>query len=161
MYSCLYNDLHNFIDWVNRDNGKQPSLKKITRLRSIFSHEIPDICIHEYIDRIIKNIYTDETHIDGIFICVIVLLKRISRCIKITNYNIHRLIGVITMISQKIYDDTFYNNEYWAYICGVPLENMNMMEQEVLHCLDFRVFISHEEMMATVKSVKFLKPSNS
>lgn len=156
--SCLYKDFHNFIDWLNRDNGKRPNLIKNTRLRSIFSHEIPDICIHEYIDRIIKNIYTDETHIDGIFIVIIVLLKKMTRYIKITNYNIHRLIGVIAMISQKIYDDTFYNNEYWAYICGVPLENMNMMEQEVLQCLDFRVFISHGEMMATVKCLKYLKP---
>jgi hypothetical protein len=31
------------------------------------------------------------------------------------------------------------------------------MEQEVLQCLDFRVFISHEEMMATVKCLKYLK----
>lgn len=153
--ASLYHDFHNFIDSIN-ENEKNNKYRNIDRenLLCLYSREIPNISIHMYIDRILDNIDQANTHMDGILIYAIALLLRIIKYISIDNYNIHRLIAGILMLSQKIYDDTFYSNEYWAFICGVPLENINKIELFILLTLDFNLFVKHEEMISITKSIK-------
>lgn len=157
--SCLYKDFHNYIDAINinrhyKDTGENRDI--IYSLKSLYCREIPEICIHEYVDHILDEIYKDDTHIDGLFINIIAIIKRIIKHTIVNKYNIHRLIATVFMISQKIYDDIHYNNVSWAQICGVSLESINRMEIDVLTCLDYNIFIKHEEMLTIVKSIKYV-----
>jgi len=157
--SCLYKDFHNYIDAINinRHYLDREYLDSVNSLKCLYSREIPEICIHKYIDHIVGKIYKDDTHIDGLFINIIAIIKRVIKHVIVNKYNIHRLIATTFMISQKIYDDLPYNNEAWAHICGVSLESINRMEIDILKCLDYNIFIKHEEMMAITKSIKYVE----
>jgi len=156
--ASLYHDFHNFIDCINKNkkNNKRRNIER-ENLLCLYSQEKPDISIHRYIDRILHNIDKANTHIDGILIYAIALLLRMIKYISIDDYNIHRLIAGILMLSQKIYDDTFYSNEYWAFICGVPLKNINKIELQILLTLDFNLIVKHEEMITITKSIKHMR----
>ena len=154
--SVLYKDFHNFIDYINPDDKIHNSIRS-HRLKCLCSIEIPGICIHRYIDKIIDNIYQTDSHIDGLIIYTIAIILRMARYIRIDKYNIHRLFAGVLMLSQKMYDDIHYDNDYWSYICGVTLENMNMIELEILLTLDFNLFVSHREMLSLVKCIKRIR----
>ena len=159
MDSCLYQDFHKYIDAIriNKEYFKKEDLKDLTCLKSLYSREEPRITIHDYVDRIMEYIYKEDSHTDGIIINAIVLLKRVSKYLIINNYNIHRLVGCILMLSQKVYDDQPYNNDCWAIICGVQLDDINRMELDILETIDYNMFIKHEEMLTIVKSIKYLQ----
>lgn len=158
MDSCLYNDFHKYINaiHINKDYFQEEDLKNLSCLRSLYSRKEPKISIHDYIDKIMKNIYKEDSHIDGIIINAIVLIKRLSQFLIINKYNIHRIVGSILMLSQKIYDDLHYTNDSWAMICGVELDDINRMELDILKIIDFNTFIKREEMLAVTKSIKYL-----
>ena len=155
--SCLYKDFHKYIDIININNNfiKQ-DLVKITNFKSLYSQEKPLIKIHDYINRIMKYIYKDDSHIDGLIINVIILIKRVLTTISVNNYNIHRIIAGVFMLSQKVYDDYHYTNECWAYICGIQLSDINKIELDILEIIDYNTFIKHQEMLTVVRSIKYL-----
>ena len=45
---------------------------------------------------------------------------------------IHRLLAAILVISAKFQDDTYYNNAYYANVCGLRLEALISLEIEFL-----------------------------
>jgi hypothetical protein len=157
--SCLYHDFHNYIDAIriNKEYFKKEDLKDLTCLKSLYSREEPIITIHDYIDRIMESIYKKDSHIDGLIINAVVLLKRVIRYLIVNNYNIHRLVAGVLMISQKVYDDIPYTNDSWAIICGVQLNDINRVELDILQIIDYNTFIKHEEMLTVVKSIKYLQ----
>ena len=154
----LYKDFHNYIDtiMINSKCYNIQNLENIPYLKTLYSREIPAICIHKYIDQIINIIYKNDIHIDGLLINIIIIIKRTIKYIDVNSYNIHRLVAVIFMISQKLYDDEHYNNIYWAQICGISLETINAMELDLLKCLEYNIFIKHEEMLSIIRSIKYI-----
>lgn len=157
--SCLYNDFHKYIDTIriNRNYFSKKDLKSVKHLQCLYSREEPGICIHEYVDRVLEYIYREDSHIDGLIINAIVLIKRVLAFIIVNNYNIHRLIAGTLMISQKVYDDIHYTNKCWSTICGLQLDDINRVELDILKILNFNTFIKHEEMLAIIKSIKYLE----
>tara|TARA_B100000902_G_C27321507_1_gene924964 strand:+ start:5485 stop:5970 length:486 start_codon:yes stop_codon:yes gene_type:complete len=157
--SCLYYDFHKYIDVIsiNKNYFQKEDLKNISCLKSLYSCKEPKFTIHDYIDKIMKDIYKEDTHIDGLIINAVVLLKRVTQHLIVNNYNIHRLLAGVLMLSQKVYDDTHYNNDSWAIICGVQLIDINRMELDILQIIDYNTFIKHEEMLSIVKSIKYLQ----
>lgn len=157
--SSLYYDFHKYIDAIriNKDFFQEKDLKELSCLKSLYSRQEPEINIHDYIDRIMKSIYKEDSHIDGLIINAIVLLKRVIRYLIVNNYNIHRLVAGVLMISQKVYDDIPYTNDSWAIICGVQLNDINRVELDILEIIDYNTFIKHEEMLTVVKSIKYLQ----
>ena len=68
--SNLYINFHRYIDVIscNKHYFKIEDLKNVKELKSIYSITEPTIDIHDYIDRIIKIVYTKDIYIDGIII---------------------------------------------------------------------------------------------
>lgn len=156
--SNLYINFHRYIDVIscNKHYFKIEDLKNVKELKSIYSITEPTIDIHDYIDRIIKIVYTKDIYIDGIIINAIVLIKRVIGNLIVNNYNIHRLIAGILMISQKTYQDNYYSNKSWGLICGLELYDINNIELDILKRIDFNTFITREETLAIVKCIKYL-----
>ena len=48
------------------------------------------------------------------------------------------------MLAAKFFDDLFYNNAFYAKLGGVSPGEMNALELELLHLLDFALFIKPE-----------------
>jgi hypothetical protein len=49
------------------------------------------------------------------------------------------------LVTSKFYNDVFYGNHFVAYIGGVHLEEMNLLEVEFLKFIDWKVWVSAEE----------------
>lgn len=156
--SAIYNDFHLYIDRIsnNKNTFNTDNFKNVDYLKSLYSSYEPSITIHDYIDRIIKYIYKNDSNIDGLIVNAIVLLKRIMKFIIINNYNIHRLLAGVLMISQKVYDDIPHNNYTWAKLCGVKIKDINKIELDILQTIDYNIFIKYEEMITVIKSIKYL-----
>mmetsp|Transcript_14983 Transcript_14983/g.49136 ORF Transcript_14983/g.49136 Transcript_14983/m.49136 type:complete len:94 (-) Transcript_14983:112-393(-) len=43
-------------------------------------------------------------------------------------------------------EDSYFNNAYYAKVGGIPTEELNQLELELLWRLDFRLFVSPQEM---------------
>lgn len=157
--SCLYNDFHKYIDiiTINKNNFFIKDLETVKYLHCLYCCKIPNICIHDYIDKILQSIYREDSNIDGLIITAIVLIKRLLTFLTVNNYNVHRLIAGILMISQKIYDDIYYSNKSWSIICGLRLDDINRIEVDILKILNFNTFIKHAEMLTIIKSIKYLQ----
>ena len=59
------------------------------------------------------------------------------------------------MLSSKIIDENPYSNWYWATLCGVCLEDMNMMERSLMQLLDYNlhIVISQKQAINIYKSI--------
>lgn len=45
-------------------------------------------------------------------------------------------------MAAKYYDDRYYNNEYYAKVGGISNNEINSLEREFLHYLNFRLYVS-------------------
>jgi Cyclin len=49
------------------------------------------------------------------------------------------------LLTSKFYNDVFYGNHFAAYIGGVPLEEMNLLELEFLKIVDWSLWVDPSE----------------
>ena len=97
----------------------------------------PGISIENYLDRIIK--YTKlET---STLILVLINIDRICEInsLKITKYNVHRLLLSSVVVSIKINEDDFYSNSYYSKVGGVTMSEINNLEDEFLRQIKFNL----------------------
>ena len=57
----------------------------------------------------------------------------------------YRLILTSVLITSKMFNDTYYTNQYIAQIGGVTLENINELERYFMMVVDWNLYISSEE----------------
>ena len=48
------------------------------------------------------------------------------------------------LVTSKMFNDTYYTNQYVASVGGVTLQNINQLERFFMQMLDWNVFISEE-----------------
>mmetsp|Transcript_17007 Transcript_17007/g.16695 ORF Transcript_17007/g.16695 Transcript_17007/m.16695 type:complete len:141 (+) Transcript_17007:136-558(+) len=103
------------------------------------SQEIPPISIQDYLLRIMS--YSKATSRSMVMcLCHIDSLSNDQDCPIIpTRYNIHRLLVVSMMVSCKFYEDFYIDNESWATIAGMTLEEINRLERKFLTYIDFNI----------------------
>ena len=58
---------------------------------------------------------------------------------------LYRLIITTVLLLSKMYNDTYYTNQYIASIGGVTLHNINELERFYISMIDWRLTISIEE----------------
>jgi hypothetical protein len=152
---------HSYIDIIFENNKEEIEIdidiNKINDLKCFYSCRIPDISIHDFINRLLIFIVSEDVNINGLLIHSVIILNRVlARGIKLNEYNIHRLLAICLLISTKIYDDLNYNNEYLSIISGLQLFDFNNMEIELLQYIDYDVFISKENMLSILKTIPYL-----
>lgn len=64
-----------------------------------------------------------------------------------------RLILASVLITSKFYNDIFYGNHFVAYVGGVQLEEMNLLELEFLQYIDWSLFVDAPEYEVYLKGV--------
>ena len=65
--------------------------------------------------------------------------------LRLTSYNIQRLLLTATLLANKMYDEPFDSNKQWAAIGELSNQEMNALELELLFALKFSLVISREE----------------
>lgn len=83
--------------------------------------------------------------------CYVLGLLYIDRLIKLrpqiefSRLSAHRLIIASMTLAAKFHDDTFYSNKFYAKVGGVPLRELNVLEQSLMQLLDWRLQVLPEE----------------
>jgi hypothetical protein len=127
-----------------------------TRVKCLICRHKPSITINDYIKRIFKSEIIDEQNYDAIILHTINLLNYLkTKGIYLNNHSCHRIISTLIMLSSKIIEENPYSNWYWATLCGVSLEDMNMMERSLIQILDYNlhIVISQKQAINIYKSV--------
>jgi len=57
----------------------------------------------------------------------------------------YRLILTAVLLTSKFYNDIFYGNHFVAYVGGISLEEMNLLEIEFLKFLDWKLWVDPAE----------------
>ena len=59
-------------------------------------------------------------------------------------HNIHRLILGCLILAIKYNEDSYYNNEYYAKVGGISVEELNKLEYKSFELLNHNLFISND-----------------
>lgn len=113
--------------------------RDITKFHAL---EPPAITVLDYLERIHKYACCSNE-------CFILSLIYIDRLIQLNNFaltslNVHRVIITSIMLAAKYFDDQYFNNAYYAKVGGVPVNEMNLLEVELLFRLNFSLFVNTE-----------------
>ena len=120
------------------ENNTSKLNNSIFNLKIFETEEIPTISINKYIERIVKYTNCEE---NTLILSLIYLDKICLKNIKLTVYNIHKFVFSSILVSIKFNEDKIYKNDYYAYIAGVSLKELNLMEDNFLQILDYQVFV--------------------
>ena len=121
------------------ENNTSKLNNSIFNLKIFETEEIPTISINKYIERIVKYTNCEE---NTLILSLIYLDKICLKNIKLTVYNIHKFVFSSILVSIKFNEDKIYKNDYYAYIAGVSLKELNLMEDNFLQILDYQVFVN-------------------
>ena len=147
-----------FINYINNciTNQKIIINENNNRVKCLICKHKPLISIDDYIKRIFKSEIIDEQNYDAIILHTINLIFYLkTRGIYLNNHSCHRIISTLIMLSSKIIEENPYSNWYWATLCGVCLEDINMMERSIMQILDYNlhIVISQKQAINIYKSI--------
>jgi hypothetical protein len=153
-----HSSITKFINYINSciTNQKIIINENNNRVKCLICKHKPSITIHDYIQRIFKSEIIDEQNYDAIILHTINLLNYLkTKGIYLNNHSCHRIISTLIMLSSKIIEENPYSNWYWATLCGVSLEDMNMMERSIIQILDYNlhIVISQKQAINIYKNV--------
>ena len=153
-----YSSITKFINTINNCivNEKIIIPENNRNVGSLICKAKPSISINDYIKRIFKSEIIDEQDYDAIILHTVNLLQYLkTKGIYLNNYSCHRIVSTLLMLSSKIIDEYPYSNWYWATLCGVCLEDMNMMERSLMQLLDYNlhIVISQKQAINIYKSI--------
>ena len=107
-----------------------------------YSKKIPGISIGDYLSRLQKYSKINESTI----ILILIYIDRIcnKNQIKLSYYNIHKIILASFVIAIKYNEDDDYPSKFYASLGGVPKEKIHLLEYEFLALIDFNLYVDIE-----------------
>ena len=108
-----------------------------------FVHEhAPKISLFDYLFRIQKYSEIENSTI----IISLIYLDRIcsKKGIKLTKYNIHRILFSSILVAIKYNEDIIYDTKFYSKIAGVSVDELKILEYSFLKIIDFQLFVSDE-----------------
>ena len=121
------------------EENKIISEYKTYTFKRFLSKKIPNISIENYLGRLQKYGKVNDSTI----ILVLIYIDRIcnKNQIKLSYYNIHKLILASFVIASKYNEDDYYSSKFYAALGGIPKEEMFLLEYEFLALIDFNLFV--------------------
>ena len=108
----------------------------------------------DYMNMLIINVEINDRNGDYTMIYTIFIIMKLRQLdITINYYNIRRLLLMSFIITSKLLDDYAYENQNWAFISGLKVEEINLMEEQLMKLLDYNVFIREEHVKHIMKSI--------
>ncbi len=138
------------------------SLSKLTaqvnpsNLRCFEGVAAPSISMEDYLKRLVRYLeaWKPSTAEDELsigkrsLVMAMVFLDRLLQSapgFQLSALNVHRLVLIGFLVSVKVQEDVPFPNAFWAKVGGVPLAELNSMENTFLQVLQFRVHVRAEE----------------
>ena len=120
------------------------------------SKSIPNISILDYLNRIIEFSNIEENTL----IAGLIYINKIEKIIKITKYNIHKILFSCILIAIKYFEDEIYSNNYFAQIGGINNEELLKLELNISTLLDFKFFISEKTFEQFKAALELMNKNN-
>jgi hypothetical protein len=153
-----YSSITKFIDYINSISVNEKIIINAanSQVKSLICRHKPNITINDYIKRIFKSEIIDEQNYDAIILHTVNLLHYLkTKGIYLNSHSSHRIVSTLIMLSSKIIEEYPYSNWYWATLCGVSLEDINIMERTLIQLLDYNlhIVISQKQALNIYKSI--------
>lgn len=114
---------------------------KDLKTRVFDCHEIPDLTIQSYLERIFR--YTRAG--PSVYVVAYVYIDRFCQShqgFRINSRNVHRLLITTIMVASKYVEDMNYRNSYFARVGGLTTKQMNKLELEFLFLMGFKLHVN-------------------
>jgi len=130
---------------ILENNKKMSNYKEIVKKQSkvVFSANlIPNISIKDYLIRIQTYSNIEKSTL----ILSLIYIDRLchNSDVKLTYYNIHRILFSAILISIKYNEDSYYDNKYYSEIAGVKLKELKLLEYTFIAMINFKLYINNE-----------------
>eukprot|EP00756_Hemistasia_phaeocysticola_P007999 Hpha_TRINITY_DN14461_c0_g1::TRINITY_DN14461_c0_g1_i1::g.157243::m.157243 len=112
----------------------------------------PPIGVPAYFERIDRYSGASEE----CYLSALVLVDRLIRRnphIKLSSWNVHRLLVTSVMVAAKARDDIFYSNKYYAAVAGLQVDECNFLESEFLQLIDWDLHVSFNDYLAYLREI--------
>jgi hypothetical protein len=135
----------NTLSTIIEDNKKLPNYKDILKkqIPILFNSNLYlNISLYDYIIRIQKYSFIEKSTL----VLALIYIDRFCKLGKImlTYYNIHRIIFIAVLIAIKYNEDKFFQNDYYAKVSGIPIDELKKLEYTFFGMCDFNMYISDE-----------------
>lgn len=109
--------------------------------------------IEEFIERIVNYLKIDNSLL---VLSMMILDKILSNNFILTEKNVHKIIFMCFMETQKFFEDENYNNSDYAKVCGVSINELLLMEVSFMELINFNMFIKEEDYIKYNKTFEQL-----
>lgn len=128
----------------------------------------PQISLEYYLARIVskynklvKTSNNNSLTSDGFYVLALGLIYLDKLLLQVENLvlnvrNIHRLFLTCCFIAQKYLDDYSINSKCFAYIGGIPTDELNTLELRVAQDLKFGFFVKDDEVHDMIQKISNL-----
>ena len=114
-----------------------------------------------YLRRILKYTNTSPCNVLVGLVYLQRLKDKAEGSIRLTSFNIQRLLLTATMLASKVHDDYFASNKQWALVGDLHLKELNELELEMLFHLQFSLTVTREEYDHRRQELEQLDPARS
>ncbi|GMH00619.1 hypothetical protein Nepgr_002458 [Nepenthes gracilis] len=117
------------------------ALSRDARTRVFDSHEVPDMTIQSYLERIFR--YTRAG--PSVYVVAYVYIDRLCQNhpgFRISPRNVHRLLITTIMVASKYVEDMNYRNSYFARVGGFTTKELNKLEVDFLFFMGFKLHVN-------------------
>ena len=162
-YFILNNDKEQIYKICERINNMLSEIISINKLISIYSNILkkqkndifslknkPNISLASFLSRII--IYS-KLEYSTLCLGLIYLNKVIENNLFLTDFNVHKLLSTSILIAIKYNEDKISNNDYYAQIFGLSLNELNQLEYQFLILMDFNLYVEQKFMKKFLKYI--------
>lgn len=120
----------------------------------------PDVSVHEYLTRLYDHMRCSPE-------CYVLSMIYINRLMELNSElalsvtNVHRLLLTTVVVAAKFFDDKYCANDYYARIGGLATKELNSLEARFLEMVGWKVYVSQEECLECLQSLRSLGGSRS
>jgi hypothetical protein len=118
-----------------------------TNFESNYHIHTGTINIVDYIKRLIGYLDIGQ----NVIIVSLIYIDRLK--IKFNYNNVHKLVLVSLLLTNKFLEDDNMNNNYWANCGGIPLHSLNKLEKEFLKRINYMLYVNEEEFIKKYEEI--------
>jgi hypothetical protein len=142
----LIESISEILTTILEENKKLDNYKDILKSQNemIFSsNSIPNISIKDYLIRIQTYSCIEKSTL----VLALILIDHLNKKSELilTYYNIHRILFGAILISIKLNEDSYYDNNFYSQIAGVSMKELKIIEYKFLELNNFNVFVDNKE----------------
>eukprot|EP00180_Rhodochaete_pulchella_P001038 Plantae.Rhodophyta-Rhodochaete_pulchella.ctg18593.p1 GENE.Plantae.Rhodophyta-Rhodochaete_pulchella.ctg18593~~Plantae.Rhodophyta-Rhodochaete_pulchella.ctg18593.p1 ORF type:complete len:263 (-),score=44.87 Plantae.Rhodophyta-Rhodochaete_pulchella.ctg18593:141-929(-) len=136
-------------------DDKEPELPEPREKASLFfSVRKPGIPLDFYVRRVVSNCHCSKS----VYVLALVYLDRLARFdhrLRLSEYNVHRMLITAILLAAKYVDDTHYSNAHFARVGGVPsIQELNKLELAMLTFLSYDLNVDPDEFEALIGDLR-------